>query len=191
MNSWRVSKWVRNTPSIAEVVTYEFCFSTPRIRMHRCFVHQGVRNLGREPFLDLQAPRVNLDHPRDLRKADDSAVRQVRNVSLTVEGQQVMLAQRIEVEIPAQDHLLVVFLGKECTVDSLLGILRVTVGEKLERLHHARGGTRKPLALGILAEMTQKRPHGLFGGCPVCPFLGHDWLLLSAGSSDPHGFGGG
>ena len=60
-----------------------------------------------------------------------------------------------------------------------------------EGLDHARGGTGKPLALGVLAEMSQKRAHGLFGGCPVCPFLGHNWLLLSAGSSDRHGFGGG
>ncbi len=34
-NSIRVDSRVRNTPSIAEVTAFAFCFSTPRIIMHR------------------------------------------------------------------------------------------------------------------------------------------------------------
>ena len=35
-NSRRVRASVRNAPSIALVSANEFCFSTPRINMHRC-----------------------------------------------------------------------------------------------------------------------------------------------------------
>src|SRR6185295_15509679 len=34
-NSSRVARWSRNTPSTEDVTIVEFCFSTPRIIMHR------------------------------------------------------------------------------------------------------------------------------------------------------------
>ena len=161
MNSWRVSVLVRNTPSIADVVTKEFCFSTPRIRMHRCSAssttatpsgsisdHESMRDLRRQPLLHLQPPRVDLDHPRQLRDSDDFAIRQVRDVRLAHERQQVMLAQGIEIQILAQDHFLVVLFREQRAVDRFLRILVVAAGEKLVSLATRAGVRSRPSRSG-------------------------------------------
>ena len=59
----------------------EFCFSTPRIIMQRCFasittatparmqrLHERVSDLRRQLFLDLQPPREDIDDARNFRK---------------------------------------------------------------------------------------------------------------------------
>ena len=65
----------------------EFCFSTPRIIMQRCFAstttatpegsrqsHQRLRDLSGKIFLDLQTTRKDIDNPRHLGQADHFAV---------------------------------------------------------------------------------------------------------------------
>ena len=158
MNSWRVSTLVRNTPSIAEVVTQEFCFSTPRIRMHRCSASSTTatpkglsssirveRDLGRHPLLDLEAAGVDFDQPRQLRQPDDVMARQVGDMRLAHEGQQVMLAQGIEVNVPADDHLLVVLLDKQRAVDHRLGVLPITAGQEVVGLDYPGWGAAQSL----------------------------------------------
>ena len=53
----------------------------------------GLRDLDGEALLDLEAARVDVDEARDLGEADDLAVRQVGDVGLAEEGQQVVLAE--------------------------------------------------------------------------------------------------
>ena len=68
---------------MALVIVYEFCFSTPRIAMHRCvpshdhrhaerldLFGDGVRDLVGHPFLQLQPARENVDQARDLAEPD-------------------------------------------------------------------------------------------------------------------------
>ncbi len=72
----RVRALSRNTPSIALVTANEFCFSTPRIDMHRCvrladdrhaervdLLPDRLGNLVGHPLLDLQAAREHVDQP--------------------------------------------------------------------------------------------------------------------------------
>ena len=96
----------------------EFCFSTPRIIMQRCFAsittadagrmqrfHQGIGNLNGQLLLDLQTTRENIHNPRDLGKADDFAIRDVGDVRPADERQQMMLAHRIELDVLDQNDL--------------------------------------------------------------------------------------
>ena len=73
----------------------EFCFSTPRIIMQRCFasittatpdrmegLHERVGDLGGELFLDLQAAGEDIDDARDFGETDHFAVGDVGDVGL-------------------------------------------------------------------------------------------------------------
>ena len=119
-NSCRVRASPWNTPSIALVVVTEFCFSTPRIAMQRCVASMttatpsgrtlsanGLGDLRRQPFLHLQPPREHVDEPRNLAEADDLAVGNVGDVALAEERQQVMLAEAVEVDVPHDNHLVI------------------------------------------------------------------------------------
>src|SRR5262245_11617826 len=54
---------------------------------------EEVGDLLVHPRLDLEPPCVHLDHPRDLRQADDATARDVRHRRRAEERQQVVLAQ--------------------------------------------------------------------------------------------------
>ncbi len=88
--------------------------------------------------------------------------------------QQMMLAKRIEVEVPAQDHLLVVFLGEERAVNRDLRVLIVALRQKLKGLNNAKRSTRETFTIGIFADMTQNGTYRFLGGLPV---LGHHSIL--------------
>ena len=74
-------------------------------------------DLRREPLLHLQPAREHVDDARDLAEADHAAVRNVGDVALAEERQQVMLAQAVEVDV-AHDHHLVILDGEERAVDA-------------------------------------------------------------------------
>ena len=118
MNSSRVFWLVWKLPSMALVVTLEFCFSTPRMRMQRCsassttrdaerveLLLHGGRDLGGHALLHLEPAREDLDQARDLADADDPLARDVRDVRLAEERQDVVLAEREEIDVAHDDHL--------------------------------------------------------------------------------------
>ena len=99
----------------------EFCFSTPRIDMQRCvpsittatpsgatFSSITCGDLMREPLLHLQPSREDIDQPRNLAEADHPLLRDVGDVALAEERQQVMLAQAVEVDVLDDHHLAVI-----------------------------------------------------------------------------------
>ena len=51
----------------------------------------GVRDLLRQPLLNLQPPSIDLDDPRQLGQADNPSVRDIGDVRATEEWQQVVL----------------------------------------------------------------------------------------------------
>ena len=73
---------VRNAPSMALVTAPECCFSTPRIIMQKCRASQmtptpsgsiipgGLRDLLRQPLLDLQPAREHVHQARHLAQPD-------------------------------------------------------------------------------------------------------------------------
>src|SRR6185295_15079496 len=91
-------------------------------------VHDARRDLGRETLLHLQAAGEHLEEPRELAQPEDAVARDVGDVRLPEERQQVMLAEREEVEILQHDHLGVLF-GEERRVQDLVRVLAVALGE--------------------------------------------------------------
>ena len=125
---------------MALVMAPECCFSTPRIIMQKWRASQitptpsgltyflnGLRNLLREPLLDLQAARENVHNPRDLAQADDLVVGQVGHVHLAEEGQQMVLAQAEELDVLHHDHFVVLHFVKRA-IHQLLNVRVVSAG---------------------------------------------------------------
>src|SRR3954452_18465527 len=117
-------------------------------------LHQEIGDLLRQPLLDLQPPGVHLDHARDLREADDAAVRDVRDVGRPEERQEVVLAERIERHVLDDDHLGVLHV-EDRAVDEPLRIDVVT-GRQLD-VHpvNALGRALEAVAIGVLADLGQ------------------------------------
>src|SRR5262249_10054568 len=63
-----------------------------------------LRDLIGEALLDLQAATEGIDDARDLAEANDAVAWEIRNVTLAEEGQQMMLAQAIEVDVLDNHH---------------------------------------------------------------------------------------
>src|SRR5580704_12464249 len=124
--------------------------------------HESLRDLRRQPLLHLQPPRVYFHQSRQLREPDDLPIGQIRDMRLAHEGEHVMLAQGIEIQILAQDHFLVVFFAEQRAVDRFLGILRIAAGQELVRLGDAGGSAFEPLAIRVFADLTQDDPDRIF-----------------------------
>ena len=75
-----------------------------------------------EPLLYLQSVRENIDDTRDLRESANEAVGQIGDMYFTVEGEHVVLAETVELDVAHQDHLSLL-LGEFCTVENGNGVL--------------------------------------------------------------------
>src|SRR5437764_6792166 len=80
-----------------------FCFHDNRDAVRLETIHQRFCDLRRQIFLDLQAPRKDVDNACDFRKSDHFAVWNVGHVRPPDEWQQMMLARSEERRV-----------GKEC-----------------------------------------------------------------------------
>ncbi len=120
----------------------EFCFSTPRITMHkwrasmitptplrRQLLFEGLRDLAGEALLNLQATGVHVHEPRDFAQPHYFLVGEVGHVALPEEGQQVMLAQAVDLDILHHDHF-VVADAEHGAVQNGVGVLAIAAGEK-------------------------------------------------------------
>ena len=176
-NSPRVRASSRKTPSIALVTATEFCFSTPRIIMHRCvasittatpcgcdlLVHR-LGDLGGQPLLHLQAAREHVDQAGDLAQADHLPLRQVGDVALAEKRQQVMLAQAVEVDV-LDDHHLVIIDSEQCVVEHRVDVGGVAARQELQRLLDALRRVEQPLAGRIFAELGEQPPNDILHRC--------------------------
>ena len=96
---------------------------------------QAFRDLTGHALLDLQAAAVHLDQSRHLAQADDPAVRDVAHVDPSIEGQEMMLAQRVHLDVLDQDHVAVGLVEEGVAEDVLLGHV-VAVRQVLEATEH-------------------------------------------------------
>ena len=64
-----------------------------------------LADLRREGFLHLQPPGEDVDHARQLRQADDTAIGQICNVGDPGKGRDVVLAMALEAHVAQQDHV--------------------------------------------------------------------------------------
>ena len=140
----RASFW--NPPSIALVIAEEFCFSTPRIAMHRCvasiddgdaerldLLADGLGDLVRHALLDLEPPGEDLDQPRDLAEADHLALRDIGDVAAAEKRQQVMLAETVEVDV-LDDHHLVIIHREQGVVEHGVDVGGIAARQVFQRL---------------------------------------------------------
>ena len=68
----------------------------------------GLRDLGRETLLNLQASREQFDQAWDFAESDHPAIGNIGYVHLAEEGQKVMLAQAEDFDVFDDDHLVVI-----------------------------------------------------------------------------------
>src|SRR5690606_13149672 len=117
-------------------------------------VPHRLRDLVRHPLLHLEPPREDLDDARQLRQADDLAVRDVGDVDLAEERKHVVLAQRVHFDV-LHEHHVVVILVEDRVADHLVHGEPVAACQPRQALLHALRRTRQALALRILAEPPQ------------------------------------
>src|SRR5207248_4034645 len=121
-------------------------------------LHQRVRHLVGEALLDLQAAREHLDDAWNLREADQAAVGQVRDVRPPEERQQVVLAQRVDLDVADADQVLVP-LAVQRVPDDVRHRHVVPAREPLEGCLDPGRGLAQPLAGGIIPQLGEHLPH--------------------------------
>lgn len=114
-------------------------------------LHDGEGDLLREALLDLKASRESLGDTSKLAESEDELVGDVANRDLAGEGDKVVLAEREDVDVTDDDHLLVV-LGEDGVVDDINKTLLVSLRHPHERLRITLRSTEKALAVGVLAD---------------------------------------
>ena len=145
-NSMRVRALLRNAPSMALVTAKEFCFSHAAHRHaevggfhhhrhaeRRDLLADRVGNLVRQALLNLQPAAEHVDEPRDLAEPDHLAARNVGDVALAEERQQMVLAQAVEVDV-LDDHHLAIIDREQRVVQDFVDVGLVSAGQEPERL---------------------------------------------------------
>ena len=143
MNSARTPASVRKEPRTEEVTVTAFCFSTPRIIMQRW------------AQLMMEAAGEAIDDAGDLAEADDVAVGDVADVATSVEGQEMVLAEGVDLDVADDDHVVGGGL-EDGAVEDLLGCLAVALREIGHRLGDALGGLLEAFTIGVLAELDEE-----------------------------------
>ena len=118
-----------------------------------------------EVLLDLQAAGEHVDDPRHLRQAEHLAGGNVRHMSLADEGQEVVFAQGVQLDVADDDHFIVV-RGEQRAVDDFLQGLAIAVAEVLHGLGRALRGVEQAFALRVFAETDEDLPV-MLGKCWV------------------------
>jgi len=102
-------------------------------------------------------------------------------VAASVERQQVVLAQAVELDV-LDDHHAIRGLGEERLVDHLAQVGAVTVREESERLRHTLGRLQQASRFASLAQLDEQIPHQTCDFC--CVWLhAYSFTSRSAASS--------
>ena len=112
----------------------------------------AVLDLPREPLLYLQAAREDVYNASQLAQSGDMPIGNVGDVYLAEEGEHMMLAEGVKLDVLHDHHLAVVVL-KGGSTEHRLGILMVASGECLERLGDAYRRLLEAIAVGVLTQL--------------------------------------
>ena len=123
-------------------------------------VLDGLGDLFREAFLDLEPPREAVHDARDLRDAEHLALRDVPHRAAAVERQHVVFAQRVDLDVPQHDHVVRARVEDGVAQDAARR-LAVAAREKRKRLGDALRRLQEAVAPRILAQFDQQLPHQL------------------------------
>src|SRR5262249_31622769 len=102
----------------------------------------------------------------------------VGDVALAEEGQEVVLAHRVKVDVLDHHHL-VVLLGEKRLVQDIVYALSIARGEVLPGLGHARWRLLQALPRWVLAHLLQQFPDPLVHTGPLGAAPGSSKVLLS------------
>jgi hypothetical protein len=116
-----------------------------------------IRDLAREPLLDLQTPAEDIDQPRNLAQADYLGPWNIGDVTLAEERQEVMLTETVEVDVLDDDHLAVVD-REQRVVEDCVDVHVVAARQKLEGLLDAFGSVQQSLAARIFTDLGKELP---------------------------------
>ncbi len=114
----------------------------------------GFGDLAGQVFLDLQPAGEHVDDPRDLRQAQYAPGGDVCHMGLADEGQHVVLAQRVQLDVLDDDHLVIV-RGEQRAVDDLFQAAVVTAAQVLHRLCRALRRIAQTFALRVFTHPGQ------------------------------------
>ncbi len=121
------------------------------------------RDLRGQVLLRLQAPRIDVDQPRDLGQAHHALGRHIGDVRLAGERHHVVLAVRIERDV-AHQHEIVVAAGlRERAVEHLGRAFLVAAEQLLIGAHEPLRRLDQALAVRIVADIGEQGAHRLFG----------------------------
>src|SRR5262249_4403892 len=132
------------THSHAQVLCFDDDGHAKRIEL----LHDGICDLVRKPFLNLKSSCVDVYQTGEFGNTNDLVMRDIGDVGFTEEGQQVMFAKGIKINIPLNDHLFVVF-GEKGVIDDLCRILLIALGQERQSLSHAVRCLCEPLTIRI------------------------------------------
>src|SRR5712691_9721414 len=90
--------------------------------------HERLGDLSGEIFLNLQTPRINIDNPRHFGEANDFSVWNVSDVRAPDEWQQMVLAQRVKLNVFDQDDFARVGI-EDRIVDNVIEVLPIALSE--------------------------------------------------------------
>ena len=122
--------------------------------------HHRVRDLLGHALLYLKPPRVHVDYARELRDAKHLALGYVADRALAVERQHVVLAERVELDV-LQDHHVVRARLEPRAVHDLGDVLPVAARQERKRPRDPLGGLLESVACGVLAKLDEELLHEL------------------------------
>ena len=122
-------------------------------------VIDGVGDLRRHLFLDLQTLGIDVDDARQLADADHAAVGNVGHPGLADDRRHVVLAMALEADAAQHDHLVIAFGLLEGLLQDLGGVLTVAREELLERARHARRRLAQAVPIRIFAGPSDDGAH--------------------------------
>ena len=114
-------------------------------------VINGVGNLRRHLFLNLQAAGIDVDNARQLADADHAAVWNVGHPNLADDRRHVMLAMALETNATQYDHLVIAFDLFEGLFQDIDRVLCIACEEFLQRARYARRRLDQAVPFGIFA----------------------------------------
>jgi hypothetical protein len=116
---------------------------------------QAVRYLSREALLKLKSAAEDIHDTRQLAQADDMAAWYVGYVALSVEGEKMVFAEAVEVNVAKDNHLIILLL-ESGAMDQLFDVLLIPAGEKKKRASDTVGCLLEAGAGGVLTELLEQ-----------------------------------
>ena len=118
-------------------------------------VLNGICDLFSQSFLYLEPPRVHVYEPCQLADAEDLAPRDVADMAAAEEGEHMVLAEAVDLNVPHDDHACG-FLGEAGLIDQFLNIGSISRCEESERRGDPFRCVDEALAVRIFANFDQQ-----------------------------------